>query len=97
MAGKSLSLEDITKLLEGGRKATDARPIPDNFPVQVLIQSDWCQMCLRQNGPQVNSMYTVNGETLCTPHAMYVLSFICVNNGYKMDVASKIPDKPGQL
>lgn len=93
----SLSMDAITALLEGDRKTSDPRPLPTNSPLEVLIQSDYCAMCLRENGPKVSTMYTVNKTPLCAAHAMYRLSLICVDNGYKVEVAGKVAQLPGTL
>jgi len=97
MPGKPLTNDDILRLLESDRKPSEPRPLPSNFPVEVLIQPECCNMCKRQNGPEVKVMYTVNGEPLCFPHAVYVLSWLLLDNGVDVEVAGKVPDMPGQL
>lgn len=94
----SLSMDAISALLEGERKPSDPRPL--SGPLEVLIQSEYCVMCARNNhsvSKSVTAMYTVNGDPLCAAHAMYKLSLICVDNGYKVEVAGKVPQLPGTL
>lgn len=104
MAGKALSVDQITLLLESGSSASDkARErnlkVNREGPVDVLTQPKPCVMCIRQNGPEVKAMYTVNDDPLCSPHAMYILSAICVDNGYDVSIAGKVEEVelPGQL
>ena len=59
-------------------------------PLGVLRLPGTCAFCPGEL--RVKAMYSVNGVPLCTPHAMYQLSKICVDNGYHVQVAGRIND-----
>ena len=93
----SLDLDAITQLLEQEKKPQRAaapkkvsnEPDPHEGPLGVLLQSENCKMCARGDNYRtkyIRAMYTVNGTPLCQPHAMYVLSCICVENGYEAQI-----------
>lgn len=90
----SLDLDTITQLLEQEKKpqkppAPKKVSDPHKGPLDVLLQSDRCSMCARGDNYRtrnIQAMYTVNNIPLCTPHAMYVLSCICVENGYEAQI-----------
>lgn len=84
----ALDFDTITEILKGESPA-----VAHKGPLGVLIQSDYCVMCARQNGPKVKVMYSVNGDPLCSPHAMYVLSKICMDNGYEVTISEDVSDK----
>lgn len=91
----SLDFETIQALLT--KPEPKPKPVSTRQPVQrhegpldVLIQSGYCVMCARhESRPKVKTMYSVNGDALCAPHAMYTLSKICLDNGYKVKVECK--------
>jgi len=56
-------------------------------PLGVLTRPGYCTWC---PGNIAKAMYTVNGIPLCTPHAMYQLSVICVENDYNVQVAGRV-------
>jgi hypothetical protein len=56
-------------------------------PLGVLRLPGYCTFC---PGNMSKAMYTVNGVPLCTPHAMYQLSKICVDNDYHVQVAGRV-------
>jgi len=112
MSGKALTTDDILNLLKDGKKDIVEKPKTelsakdrihprfDDQPLGVLLQSDTCNMCRRGNNrnPAI-AMYTVDNTPLCLAHACYALSMICLNNGYEVQVACKVPETelPGQL
>jgi hypothetical protein len=56
-------------------------------PLGVLSQSRICSYCRSINPDTTRrAMYSVNGEPMCAPHAMYVLSCICVDNNYPVTI-----------
>lgn len=113
MLGKALTTDDILNLLKDGKKDIVQQPKNelsakekihprfDDQPLGVLLQSQVCSMCNRGEGRKANTraMYTVDNTPLCLPHACYVLSMICLDNGYEVQVACKVPvvELPGQL
>lgn len=101
MPGKALDLDAIQALLSGeDRHKAENLKVNREGPLDVLLQSQNCQMCARNESPfskRVTAMYTVEGTPLCALHAMYALSKICVQNGYKFSAASIVPEQKGQL
>jgi hypothetical protein len=99
----SLDLDTITKLLKEQEKPQPPKkvsnePKPHEGPLGVLLQSDNCKMCARGDNfrtKNIRAMYTVDGTPLCTPHAMYVLSCICVENGYEVQIEGKVENVNG--
>lgn len=101
MPGKALDLDAIQALLSGEDKhKAENLKVNREGPLDVLPQSQNCSMCARGENPRskrVTAMYTVEGIPLCGAHAMYQLSKICVQNGYKFTAASIVPEQKGQL
>lgn len=102
MPGKALDADAIHALLSGeDRHKAENLKVNREGPLGVLLQSENCSMCARGDSPytkKVTAMYTVDGTPLCGAHAMYRLSKICVQNGYRSGVTAMIvPEQKGSL